>query len=159
MKTSDVETVIKQYSKLLSVSEAKLRCVYLRGIRECSEGGLEGSPTMYGMARMQRFVSASQGNNTRLTEDYDLLDKTVEFETVTDESTYNETAMMNLELVMSLLQDDGKEVAKIFSPAITHSYCYDEDEQSVNVFGDLDGKEWEYTLHLETGETNFSIQD
>lgn len=131
-----------------SLSVAKLKTVYFRGIDDflASDIGF-GSATMYGLARVQRFITERGA-----TIDSDLLAQDGEetapengFELVFDSELY----------LMDIYYDNGLRIAELFEPGVTTGIAAT--EHGIVVDGILGSIEWHYELDTRTGRFSFTI--
>lgn len=131
MSPEAIEALLSQQAQHLEVSVAKLRCVYLRGVKEAVIGGYDGTPYTFGLARVQRFSKAMTNSNHRLTQDFDLLPPTIR--------DLPETAPVALEYS----DDDFKYfqlVSAVMSGDISHALPYAEE-----IHFDAEAKELVFT--------------
>lgn len=73
MSPEDIESILSQQAQLAEVSVAKLRAVYIRGVKEAVASGQDGSLHDFGLARVQRFTAAMSSQNPRVTQDSDMM--------------------------------------------------------------------------------------
>lgn len=154
MNSNDIEDNIKNHATALGVSPSKLKAIYARGIKECIEQGYDGSPSIYGMARVQRFVVATQTGNYRLTPDSEFApQKNLEQEVVSYEIT--DDTLNGWSLVYDVMSAEGTKIAEMFPEGSIEQTVYDKDTTEMSVLGNHNGVQWSCTLNLSTGESNF----
>ena len=139
---------IEQLAGKFNVSEAQLKTVYLRGVNDFLSSDITyGSATMYGLARVQRFISERGA-----VLDSDLLE--------VDESIIETDCGIELTAGMFFSPDiiyaSGKQVAALFEPGIVTSITVADDFLHVN--GELGQLRWNYQLDTDTGAHSLTIQ-
>lgn len=155
MEPNDIEDNIAAHATALGVSTAKLKAIYARGVKECIEQGYDGSPSIYGMARVQRFVIATHTGNYRLTPDGDFAPSKIETQ---EPVSYEMTAdtINGWSLIYDVMSADGTRVAEAFPPGSVEQTIYDKDTHELSVLGTHDDVQWLCTLNLSTGESAFA---
>lgn len=103
-----IETLLTQQAQHLEVSVAKLRAVYIRGVKEAVAQGYDGTPHTFGLARVQRFSKALLESNHRITQDFDLLPPTTTQtpETPNVSFEYSDDDFKYFQLVSAVLSGD-----------------------------------------------------
>ena len=154
MEPNDIEDNIASHAASLGVSVAKLKAIYARGVKECIDQGYDGSPSIYGMARVQRFVVATQSGNYRLTPDSDFAPSKIENQELV---SYEITAknINGWDLIYDMMSANGAKVADTFPPGSVEQTIYDKDTHDLSVLGTHDDVQWVCTLNLSTGESAF----
>lgn len=129
-----------------SISATRLKAVYFRGVTEFIGGDMTfGSATMYGLARVQRFIKDQ-------TLDADLCE-THEYSEAPSGIDLSEEA---LEFLLNILYSSGDVVVDQFRPGQVTAITVLEDGLVVN--GVLGDQTWTYTLNTTSGDHNFSVQ-
>lgn len=129
------------------VSAVQLKTVYLRGVDDFINGDIAyGSATMYGLARVQRFI-----NERGAVIDADLVavDPTAVLDTgivVSEDSVF----------IPDVIYAAGEKTAALFSPGTVTQIL--QGTEKLYVFGEISGLEWMYTLDVHNGEHSFEIR-
>ena len=158
MNSNDIEKNIHDHANALGVSPAKLKAIYARGVKECMEQGYDGPPSIYGLARVQRFVVASQTGNYRITPDAEFAPTTaIEHKASSYEIT--DSSINGWDLIYDVMSEDGKRLAEMFPPGSVEQTVYDKDTEELAVLGTHNKVQWSCTLNLSTGESTFISND
>lgn len=152
MKPEEIESVLAEQADILAVSVAKLRAVYIRGVKESVLNGYDAAPHDCGLARVQRFALALTSDNHRLTFDTDLLPK--------QRTTTPQTPNHPLELVgspeswsllLSTTQNNANHLTELFPDL--EEVSYDTERQLLS----LNGTDWHCSIDLLKNEYIVSI--
>lgn len=129
------------------ISAVQLKTVYLRGVDDFITGDIAyGSATMYGLARVQRFIN----------ERGEVID--------TDLVEVDPTAVLDTGIVVSedevflpdVIYAAGERTAALFAPGTVTQIL--QGTQKLYVFGEISGMEWMYTLDTHSGEHTIEIR-
>lgn len=136
---SSLDAQFEEYAESVGVSSAKLKAVYLRGVAEYNESSSDfGNAVVWGMARVQRFMSGMCDEDLISQEPPAILaDCGIELS--------NDSGV----IIADVLYGDGSAISRIFDPGEVQS-AYLEDNM-LYVMGSLDGKTWRYTLDCSSG--------
>lgn len=128
------------------ISATRLKAVYFRGVEEFLDSDMTfGSATMYGLARVQRFIN---GNDTT---DADLREQHIYSEV----SAGIDLSDDNMFWLPDVLYASGASVAELFRPGQVTAITVSDDAFHVDgVLGDL---RWSYALDTVSGDVNFSV--
>jgi hypothetical protein len=138
---------IKFIAKKSGLSEAQLKTVYLRGVNNYVESDVTtGSATMYGLARVMRFI-----NERGAIIDTDLVEVDAKIEEYDHGFELSAGAFFSPDVVYA----SGKEFAAIFEPGVVTSITVSSD--FVLVAGYLSDLEWEYALDTVTGASSLTV--
>jgi hypothetical protein len=139
---------IQHLADKCDISEAQLKTVYLRGVNDFLESDITyGSATMYGLARVQRFISERGA-----VLDSDLLE--VE-NSVTSQDCGIELAA-GMFFSPDIVYASGQQVAALFEPGeVTNMTIGD---AYLCVSGLLGPLQWSYVLDTVNGRTEFTVQ-
>lgn len=135
-------------SERYGISTARLKAVYFRGVREfwSSDFGF-GTASMYGLARVQRYV------NGDATQDVDLRDDST---VVACASPSSFEFTLDSDCVLNAVYADGSTISRLFAPGQTEAIQVDDGE--IIVTGSLDSSRWLYRLDLQTGDSSFALE-
>lgn len=122
------------------------------------EQGYDGPPSIYGLARVQRFVMATKTNNLRLTLDAEFAPQVLVDSVETNYEITDDTAN-GWTLIYDVMSASGDKVAKVFPPGSVEQTVYDTDTQELSVLGTHNEVQWSCTLNLSTGESTFVTSD
>ena len=151
MEPKDIEDTLEDLATQLSVSTAKLRAIYARGVDECLEQGYEGAPYTYGLARVQRFATALDTRNPRLTADTDFLPRTqTDFEPT--HYVVSEDTLVSWGLIYDMMSAEGHMLEASFPVGSITQTVYDTDKNEITVLGNYDDVQWTCVLNLVSGE-------
>lgn len=135
----------EELSEKHDISTARLKAVYFRGVEEYMSSDMTvGSATMYGLARVQRFLKdptldADLSGAHEYHEDLSGLD-------------INEESM---QMMFSVLYGTGDDIARQFHPGqVTGITVLDDAIQIDGVLGD---DNWSYTLNTTSGASEFGV--
>lgn len=129
------------------ISETQLKTVYLRGVDTFfTDDVTYGSAAMYGLARVQRFIS-ERGSSI----DTDLI-ATAPRAAVSTGVDLSEDAFF----VSDILYSTGSDLARVFDPGTVSSITLEDDVMRVD--GELGSLRWVYRLDTASGEHEFVIQ-
>lgn len=155
MQPVEIEARLQEQATLLGISDAKLRAIYRRGVKECMANGYAEEPFVHGLARVQRYVLATQMNNHRITADSDLLPKTTQEGT----SLKYEMPQQSWPLVAAVMGEgnyytEGDLISHLFPSEDVVATSYNTDTQELKVCGTdwcciLNLSNHEYTLDFE----------
>lgn len=108
MSPEEIEELLALAATASNVSVAKLRAVYIRGVKDAVVNGLEGPPNTFGLVRVHRFTAAISENNHRITQDFDLLPPRPKSTPSTPNHSieYDETDFKNFDLIAQILSGD-----------------------------------------------------
>jgi hypothetical protein len=107
LSPEDIESTLSQQAQLSEVSVAKLRAVYIRGVKEAVASGQDGSLHDYGLARVQRFTTALSTQNPRVTHDHDLMPRTLNAPiTANLQMEFTEDDLKTFQIVSAILSGD-----------------------------------------------------
>lgn len=73
MSPEEIEKVLSTTAQELGVSDAKLKAIYARGVKDCIKEGYPEAPYVHGLNRVQQFARAMTSDSN--TPDEDLLPK------------------------------------------------------------------------------------
>lgn len=150
---------IRRYAERLGVSDAKLKAVYLRGVRDFKATELDlGTAGMWGLARLQRFITACNNTNPDLTEDSDLLYDEVPDEVV-DFDLGMELSLEGGQKALEILRATPAELSTIFHPGEPTSMEFDQATNTLTVQGRIGPDYWTYTLNAETARETLELHD
>lgn len=139
---------IEQLAQNNDLSEAQLKTVYLRGVNDFLDGQITyGSATMYGLARVQRFIK-ERGEYL----DSDLC-------AVAGEAPGPDHGIeLSAGIFFSpdIMYASGQQVADLFKPGTVTSLTVTDD--ALHVSGDLGPLTWQYKLDTLTGRERFAVQ-
>lgn len=139
---------IEHLAQSSGVSEAQLKTVYLRGVNDFLDSDITyGSATMYGLARVQRFI-AERGAVI----DSDLTE-TDAYEAQNDHGIELSAGMF---FSPDIVYASGQQVAKLFEPGEVTSMTLSDD--LLQISGELGALQWNYVLDIITGHTSFAVQ-
>lgn len=128
------------------ISAAKLKAIYLRGVNDFINSDIElGSATMWGLARVQRFING----DTSL--DADLVGCAVD--PIIDPGV--EISLDSGAILADVLYASGEETAALFSPGEVLAIRLE--DSTLLVEGILDGAPWQYALDTQTGAQDLVI--
>lgn len=141
----------EEKSQQCGISVAKLKTVYFRGVEEYHALHHDmGTPMMWGLARVQRFINCIT-RGLPLTNDDDLL--------ATKASLTADCGIdiaVDASAVLSdVLYSTGAQTAAMFQPGDVQSILVEDD--IITVDGTLDGKVWSYSLDTISGEHKLYI--
>jgi hypothetical protein len=146
-----LDAEFERLSQTYDIGVAKLKAVYLRGVKEfTSSQDAQGSPTMYGLARVQRFVNAATNAHVSCPDD-DLMDKLPEIQV--DQGL--DIAVDAGALVQDVVYSYGSRVAQIFHPGVVRAIGIN--DTTLWVLGILDGIDWAYELDMMSGDEKLNI--
>ena len=138
---------IKHLAEYHDVSHAQLKTVYLRGVDDFLNSDITyGSATMYGLARVQRFINergAVIDSDLTPTASYTAPDHGIELAS-------------GMYFSPDVIYSSGEKVASLFSPGVVTGITVTDDH--IHVVGDLGSLNWSYELNTMTGEHSFKIQ-
>ncbi len=151
MTTTYVNSLDRQIEYLAEehkLSSVQLKTVYLRGVEDFVSGDVTyGSATMYGLARVQRFIN-ERGTiiDTDLvsSDPESLLDCGIE---ISSESFFSP----------EVLYTSGEKMADLFKPGVVTCITV-EDDAWLTIDGELGNIQWQYQLNTSTGAHSFEIQ-
>ena len=145
--TSNLDEQFEELAATHGLSTARLKTVYFRGVEEFFTSELNfGSASMYGLARVQRFV---QGDETL---DQDLT--AVDPEVLPDDGM--EFTIDSALVISDLVYASGENIAAQFAPGQVTGMSMNDD--TLYVEGTIGTAEWNYTLDFATGEHSFKVQ-
>jgi hypothetical protein len=146
-----LEAELERLSETYDIGVAKLKAVYLRGVNEfTSSQDAQGSPTMYGLARVQRFVNAVTNVHVTCPDD-DLMEKLPQINV--DQGL--DIAIDAGALVQDVVYAYGSRVAEIFRPGVVRAVGIN--DTTLWVLGVLDGMDWAYELDMMSGDEKLDI--
>ena len=133
-------------AKNYRVSEAQLKTVYLRGVNDFVQSDAEGSATIYGLARVLRFV-----RERGAVIDSDL----VEVDAQNLSTDHGVELSAGSFFSPDIMYADGKKVAALFEPGVVT--CITVTTDTLLVAGELGPLQWEYALDTATGADSFAV--
>lgn len=135
------------------ISVNKLKAVYFRGVDAFYLSSSDaGTPTMWGLARVQRFINAvTRGDN--FYEDSDLNTGAASVDTSDRGVTI---AIDASELVSDVLYRSGANTAAMFYPGVVDNITLE--DCTIIIAGTLDDQVWQYELDTISGDHNFFIE-
>lgn len=138
---------IEQLAQKCDASVAQLKTVYLRGVNDFLESDITyGSATMYGLARVQRFI-----NERGAVLDSDL----VEVEESANEVDHGIELSAGMFFSPDVMYASGNQVAELFKPGeVTNMTVGDE---YLHVSGTLGPLQWSYELDTVNGHCSFAV--
>lgn len=138
---------IEQLAQSCDASEAQLKTVYLRGVNDFLESDITyGSATMYGLARVQRFIK-ERGAIL----DADL----VETELAPPETDCGIELAAGAFFSPDIVYASGQEVARLFKPGEVTAMTLT--DNVLHVQGSLGALHWSYELNTTTGQHSFTV--
>lgn len=150
---ASLDQQFEEKAKQHDISVAKLKTVYFRGVEEYQDSGFDmGTPTMWGLARVQRFINAVSCG-APLDMDADLLE--VNNPAATVDPGIDIVIDPNA-ILADVLYASGEKTAEMFEPADVYSISFE--DGVIEVGGSLDGRPWAYTLDTVSGEHNLSLE-
>lgn len=141
---AELDDMLDLLAKELGTSSAKLHCVYLRGVKECCDKGFTGSPSTYGLARVQRFALAFSQSNHRMTPDTDLLPR--DLPPTSQSQTSYELSNSSWPLIYDYMSGNSSSLSSAFNDI--ESTVYDKDTGEIIIYG----PDWTVALDTTTGE-------
>jgi len=152
LKPEEIESVLAEQADILAVSVAKLRAVYIRGVKESVFKGYDAPPHDCGLARVQRFALALTASNHRLTVDTDLLPKQP---TNTPQTPNHSLELIgspeSWSLLLSTTQNNTNHLTELFPDL--EEVSYDTERQLLT----LDGSDWHCSIDLLKNEYSVSL--
>lgn len=138
---------IGQLAQKCGASEAQLKTVYLRGVNDFLESDITyGSATMYGLARVQRFIKERGA-----VVDTDL----VETEQPEGETDHGIELSAGMFFSPDIIYASGQQVAKLFEPGEVIAMTLT--DNVLRVHGELGSLRWLYELNTHNGRTSFTV--
>lgn len=151
MTTTHQETTLDQQLEHLAekhdIGIAQLKTVYLRGVDAFVASDITyGSATMYGLARVQRFINERGAVvDSDLTPQEELLEVDCGIELTAGQF-----------FLPDIIYASGEKIATLFAPGIVTALAVTDD--ALLVAGELGQLNWEYQLDTRTGATYFDVQ-
>lgn len=143
----------REKSEQYGISLAKLKTVYFRGVDEYHSSDFDlGTPTMWGLARVQRFID-SMTTDAPMLSDQDL----VSTDEVTTVDCGIDICVDASALIADVVYGDGSQTASMFAPAQVLCIAFEDD--IITVDGMLDNEAWRYSLSTISGYQNLQIGD
>jgi hypothetical protein len=143
--TASLDAQFEEYARQHNVSSAKLKAVYLRGVAEYNQSSADfGNAMVWGMARVQRFLSGSCDEDL-CTQDPPAVLTDLGIELTADSGA----------IIADVLYGDGRVIARIFDPGVVTSMQVD--EHNLTVEGELDGRPWRYELDCFNGSHSLNF--
>lgn len=147
MMKNTLDAQIKLIAEKSGLSETQLKTVYLRGVNSYVDSDVAtGSATMYGLARVMRFI-----NERGAVIDTDL----VEVDAQTAGLDHGFELSAGAFFSPDVMYASGREVAAMFEPGVVTSITVSLDV--ILVAGYLDELQWEYALDTASGATSFTV--
>jgi hypothetical protein len=130
------------------ISTTQLKTVYMRGVNEFVTSDVTyGSATMYGLARVQRFI-----NERGAIIDTDLVPESNDVVSIDPGVELSSDSFFSPDVFYS----SGKSVAELFYPGVVTSMTVSEEQ--FEVYGEFGEITWCYVLDINTGEHLFRVQ-
>lgn len=152
MTTTQHEVTLDEQIEVLarnnSLSTTQLKTVYLRGVEDFLSSEITyGSATMYGLARVQRFI-----NERGAVVDSDLSETSEEVQ----HTDHGIELVAGMFFSPDIVYSSGHQVAELFKPGeVTNMTISDE---YLCVSGLLGSMQWTYMLNTVNGVTSFTVQ-
>ncbi len=151
MSSTTLDQQFAETSEKYDIGVAKLKAVYFRGIEEYHSSAFDmGTPTTWGLARVQRFINCVS-TGASMTTDRDL----VEIPPAALPDAGVNISVDASALIADVLYSDGARIAALFAPAQVTALSFEDDV--IDVDGTLDGQAWRYSLNTASGEQNMQI--
>lgn len=146
LASTSLDRQFEELAEKHDISAARLKAVYFRGVEEYMSSDMTfGSATMYGLARVQRFIN-DQTLDSDLCEIHD-------YSEARGGIDLSEEA---LEFIINVLYSSGEAVVDQFRPGQVTAITVLEDGLVVD--GVLGDQTWSYTLNTSSGDDNFVVR-